>query len=255
MITQILATKREMRQAWTKSGKRIPVTVAKANDCVAICPTTTQDTFLFGQGKKKLKNVSKPQQSQLKKAGLSFGVRVFKQVHVNSEDAAVLKAGTVIVPSSVLKAGDRVKVSGHSKGRGFSGNVKRHSFSGGPRTHGQSDRERAPGSIGAGTTPGRVYRNKRMAGRFGGEKVTTVGLTVLSVSDATGEVLLKGCIPGAINSSIMITKIGEDKKFDGLLEKQKSEEQPTESKAQEEALEPAKEPKQTEEVAKEESAK
>ncbi len=101
--------------------------------------------------------------------------------------------------------GDIVTVKGVSKGKGFAGVVKRHGFAGGPRTHGQSDRERARGSSGQTTTPGRVYRGKRMAGRMGGETVTTKGLKVLGINEK--EIAIIGAIPGHRGTLVRITKI------------------------------------------------
>ena len=100
--------------------------------------------------------------------------------------------------------GDTVTVKGVSKGKGFAGVVKRHGFAGGPRTHGQSDRERAPGSIGQTTTPGRVYRGKKMAGRMGGETVTTKGLKILEINEK--EIAIIGAIPGHRGSLVTIRK-------------------------------------------------
>ena len=101
--------------------------------------------------------------------------------------------------------GDTVTVKGVSKGKGFAGVVKRHGFAGGPRTHGQSDRERAPGSIGQTTTPGRVYRGKKMAGRKGGETVTTKGLKILEINEK--EIAIIGAIPGHRGSLVTIRKL------------------------------------------------
>jgi large subunit ribosomal protein L3 len=217
MMKQIMATKSHMTQAWTKSGVRVPVTVVTANDCYVISSGKKEDRILVGQGTKKLHNVKKPQRNQLEKAGLSLGFRQVKELMVETGDKENLTAGTKISPSQVLKVGDVVKVTGKSKGKGFTGVVKRHGFKGGPRTHGQSDRERAPGSIGSGTTPGRVYKNKRMAGRSGNENVSVLGLRVVGLNDQTGEIMLKGIVPGAINGLMTITKTGEAE-FEGLLE-------------------------------------
>lgn len=216
MLKQILATKRHMTQGWTKDGLRIPMTVVMADTCVVMGKATVDGRITLGNGVKKLKNVKKPQRSQLEKAGFSFGVTRIKEVMADSGDQETLTPGTKIVPSSVLTVGDIVKVTGTSKGKGFTGVVKRHGFAGGPRTHGQSDRERAPGSLGSGTTPGRVFRNKRMAGRAGNEQVTTLGLQVVALNDQTGEITLKGIVPGTMNSPVMITKVSEGK-FDGLI--------------------------------------
>ena len=95
-------------------------------------------------------------------------------------------------------------VTGTSKGRGFAGVVKRHGFSGGPKTHGQSDRQRAPGSIGACTTPGRVFKGKRMPGRMGGERVTVQSLEVVLVDPERNLLAVRGAVPGAKNGLLMI---------------------------------------------------
>lgn len=120
---------------------------------------------------------------------------------------AKMEDGAEIKLEEILKAGDKVKVTGVSKGKGFAGAVKRYGFKGGPRTHGQSDRERAPGSSGSTTTPGRVYKGKRRAGHMGVITVTTVGLKVLEVDPEKKTVVLVGAVPGAKNGLVKITKI------------------------------------------------
>lgn len=116
-----------------------------------------------------------------------------------------------------LKPGDLVKVTGWSKGKGFTGVVKRWGFKGGPKTHGQSDRQRAPGSIGQTTTPGRVYKGKKMAGRAGGTKITISGLTVMDIDKKNNFLLIKGLVPGAKKGKLVIKKYGQNKKFVPLL--------------------------------------
>lgn len=105
-----------------------------------------------------------------------------------------------------LAVGDAVRLTAFSKGRGFAGVVKRHGFAGGPKTHGQSDRWRAPGSIGGTTTPGRVYKGKRMAGRLGGGKVT-VKSTILEILGAGRRLVVKGPVSGSFNSSVYVEKV------------------------------------------------
>lgn len=114
----------------------------------------------------------------------------------------------------IFKAGERVKVTGRSKGRGFTGVMKRWGFKGGPRTHGQSDRERAPGSIGLGTTPGRVFLGKKMPGRHGGQQVTVSGLTVHAVEEQDRLLLIRGLVPGP-KKGLLIIKKAEEKKKNG----------------------------------------
>jgi ribosomal protein L3 len=116
-----------------------------------------------------------------------------------------------------LKSGDLVKVTGISKGKGFAGVVKRWGFKGGPKTHGQSDRQRSPGSIGQTTTPGRVYKGKKMAGRMGGVKATLKGLTVMEADEKEKVLMIKGLVPGAKNGELIIQKYGESKKFVPLM--------------------------------------
>ncbi|MFH1955543.1 MAG: 50S ribosomal protein L3 [Patescibacteria group bacterium] len=108
------------------------------------------------------------------------------------------------VKETVFGVGNPVTITGFSKGRGFSGVVKRHGFHGGPATHGQSDRHRAPGSIGAGTTPGRVYKGKRMAGRFGNERVTVKGFKIVSFDKEKNIVAISGPVPGARNGKVLL---------------------------------------------------
>lgn len=125
---------------------------------------------------------------------------------------AIPSVGDVIKASDIFKPGDVINVTGISKGKGYAGGVKRYHFKGGPRTHGQSDRERAPGSIGSTTTPGRVYKGKRMAGRMGHERITVKNLQVVFVDD--NNILVKGLVPGGRNTLLMLKKVKDvDKKF------------------------------------------
>lgn len=135
------------------------------------------------------------------------------------EEADPPEIGTVLKATEIFKPGDIVDVTGVSKGKGYAGVVKRHHFKGGPRTHGQSDRERAPGAIGSTTTPGRVYRGKRMAGRMGHAKVTVKNLQITRVDGSY--ILVKGLVPGGRNNLLMLTKVGENKKFIPLFKETK----------------------------------
>lgn len=108
--------------------------------------------------------------------------------------------------AEVFAVGDKVKVRGISKGKGFAGVVKRWGFAGGPRTRGQSDRERAPGSIGQTTTPGRVYKGKKMAGRMGGKRVTIKGLKIIEVKPEENLLVIKGLVPGNKGGLLVIQK-------------------------------------------------
>jgi len=120
----------------------------------------------------------------------------------------------VLVEKQIFEKGDLVDITGISKGLGFTGVVKRHGFAGGPRTHGQSDRERAPGSIGSTTTPGRVFKGKRMAGKSGRKKVTIKNLLVVQTKDTENKILILGAVPGKSKSPLSIKKTGKKTKFE-----------------------------------------
>ena len=107
---------------------------------------------------------------------------------------------------SIFETGEKVTITGTSKGKGFQGGVKRYNFRGGPKTHGQSDRHRAPGSIGAGSTPGRVIKGMRMAGRMGGQKVTVKNLQLVHVDSDRNLLVVKGAVPGVKDSLLTIRK-------------------------------------------------
>ena len=220
MVNAILGTKGRMTQAWTEDGHRVSVAIVQAAPSVVTqIKTDEKDGYRaiqLGFGSKRIKNVKKPLQKHLAKAFPNFQEqktlpRFLKEIKTTDE----YKIGDSIKASEVLEAGDVVKVSGVSKGKGFAGGVKRWGFHGGPKTHGQSDRHRAPGSIGQGTTPGRVYKGKKMAGRMGGTQATILNLTVLEVKD--DEVKLSGPIPGVPGGLVVIQKVGKDKNFSPLV--------------------------------------
>lgn len=206
-----------MTQTWDKNGTRLPVTVVQI-DPHQVTQVKSADTdgyhaLQIGIGTKKDKHLTKPVAGHFKKQGIQKAPKTTKEVRL--ENPVEAKVGDSINLDQVLTVGSRVSVTGFSIGRGFAGVVKRHNFAGGPKTHGQSDRHRAPGSIGQGTDPGRVWKGKRMAGRMGNQKFTVKNLTVVQLNADTGEVWLKGSIPGHTNSLVQITKTG-DTNFAGL---------------------------------------
>lgn len=205
MITSLLATKQSQSQAFTEDGVRIPVTVVLAgpNWITKVEDTPIRKSIQLGFGY--IKHLSKAETGHLKKAGLDKKLRFLRSFTVSGFDEAE-KPGAQLSVDQVFQPGDRIRVTGTSKGKGFAGVVKRHHFRGGPRTHGQSDRERAPGSIGQTTTPGRVYKGKRMAGRMGQDTVTVRNLTIVAVDPATQTITIKGLVPGAKNGLLVISK-------------------------------------------------
>ena len=126
---------------------------------------------------------------------------------VRLETSSDLKVGDLVKIEDIFKKGDVVRVSGTSKGKGFAGAIKRWKFAGGPKTHGQSDRHRAPGSIGQGTTPGRVLKGKKMAGRLGGGRVTVSNLIVVDIDKDKGSLAVSGPVPGRTGGLLEIRKI------------------------------------------------
>lgn len=184
----------------------------------------------IGFGEKK--SVKKPQLGHLKKAGFEQSIRWLKEIRVEDKDVA---PGKQINLGDIFKVGDAVKVTGVSKGKGFQGGVRRHGFHGGPKTHGQSDRHRAPGSIGSGTTPGRVYKGKKMAGHMGVETVSARGLEVMGVDKDNNLLTIKGAVPGPIGGLVIVQKQGIIKGYTPPPEEKPSEEEAAESEKSDES--------------------
>jgi large subunit ribosomal protein L3 len=191
----ILGKKLKMSQIW-KNDKVIPVTLIKAEpNVITQIRTKEKDGYEaiqvgFDASKKKL---NKPMKGHLKNLGNFRYLREFKPT-TNNQQPTTYKVGDILDVSQ-FKEGDKVKVSGLSKGRGFQGVVKRHGFGGGPKTHGQKDRLRAPGSIGA-TAPQRVMPNRKMAGHMGQERVTIKNLEVVGIDKENHILVVKGAVPG-----------------------------------------------------------
>ena len=210
MLNTIFATKIGMSQAWSTTGKRLPITKLLVDDnCVLNVKQDQNQVFKaeLAYGKKKLKNVAKPLREQISKSGFSSGFKQIRSIEVDDR----VKSGETIAIDQVLELGDVVAIQGQSKGRGFAGGVKRYRFHGGPRTHGKSDRQRAPGSIGATTSAGRVWKGQRMAGHFGTDTKTVLGLVVVHIDLANHEVWVNGPVPGHKNSIVKIKKTGAKK--------------------------------------------
>lgn len=226
MLDTILATKSHMKQTFSPQGRRLAVSVVKSGpNLVTQVKTGEKDGYIavqLGFGARKVKNIKKPVLGHLRGVTKDEKIapRFLREVRISYEllaNSQQLKTGDVINPADVFKAGDLVTVTGISRGKGFAGVVKRWHFAGGPRTHGQSDRERAPGSIGQTTTPGRVFKGKKMAGRMGGAKTTVKNLTVIAVDDG-GQVFLSGPVPGNRGSLLLIKKTGENPKWGEMPE-------------------------------------
>lgn len=208
----LFGTKGTMSQTFIE-GFRIPVTKVTLGPCVVTQIKNNQKdgywAVQLGFGTKKIKNTSKALQGHVKKSQDSkeakLQPRYLKEVKLETEPK--YKVGDVVTVADIFKKGDIVSVTAINKGKGFAGGVRRFNFRGGPKTHGQSDRHRAPGSVGQTTTPGRVYRGKRMAGRMGGVQVTIKNVHVVDVNKDTNEILISSPIPGRTGIFLTVTKI------------------------------------------------
>ena len=203
----ILGKKIGMTSVFNAEGDLVTVTVIKAGPCKVISFREKEkdgySAVVIGFEEKKEKHVSKPVLGQFKKNNLS-PLRTVKEY--KNFDISSLKIGDEI-KTDIFQEGDLIKVSGKSKGKGFQGVMKRHNFGGvGGTTHGQSDRLRAPGSIGASSYPSRVFKGQRMAGRTGFENVTIRNLKVVKIIPDDNLILVKGAVPGSINSIVELIK-------------------------------------------------
>ncbi|MBA3733257.1 50S ribosomal protein L3 [Patescibacteria group bacterium] len=190
----ILGTKVNMTQIFDEAGMVHPVTALKASPmtvtAIKTVATDGYNAIQVGYGTRGAKNINKAQLGQMNGGNFMY-LR-----EVRTEGEPTFKIGDSI-DLTTFATGDTVTVSSISKGKGFQGAVKRYGFKGGPRSHGQKHSEREPGSIGGGGRDGgRVAKGKRMAGRMGGDRITTKGLTVVSVKPETGEIFIRGSVPG-----------------------------------------------------------
>lgn len=206
-MSGLLGQKIGMTSIYSEAGEIIPVSVIKAGPCKIISVRTNEkngySALQLGFGERKAKRISKPLQGQFKKAGLE-PLKVLKEFKFSSD--ANYKVGDEI-NVSIFSEGESIKVRAKSKGKGFQGVMRRHGFGGvGGTTHGQSDRLRAPGSIGASSFPSRVFKGQRMAGRKGFTNVTISNLKVYKVIPEQNLLLVRGAVPGAINSVVELLK-------------------------------------------------
>ena len=203
MSLGILGTKLGMTQVFDEAGRAIPVTVVQAGSCTVTQVKTKQtdgySAIQIGYGEVKPKALNKPKLGHLAKSSAP-PLRNLREYRLdNTSDFTMGQQ----LKADIFTPGQVVDVVGTSIGRGFAGFQKRHNFARGPMSHG-SKNHRAPGSIGAGTTPGRVYPGKRMAGRLGGKRVTIRKLTVIRVDAERNLLLLKGAVPGKPGSLLSI---------------------------------------------------
>ena len=202
-----------MTQVFAPDGTVTPATVVKAGPCVVLQAKNAQsdgyEAVQLGLVEAKPTKENKPSQGHFKKAGVP-ATRVRREVKV-AAGGETPKAGDQVLVGGVFANGDRVDVIGISRGKGFQGVMKRHNFAGGAATHG-SMFHRAPGSIGASSYPSRVVKGMRSAGRMGGDRVTTRNLKIVTVDAENNLLLIRGAVPGAPGTYIMVRKAVAAKK-------------------------------------------
>jgi large subunit ribosomal protein L3 len=200
----IVGEKVGMTQVWTDDGRVVPVTVVRVQPArVVQVKTTETDGYSAVQvtyGTRDARKVSKPRAGHFAKAGVEAGSRV---VELRLDDVSAYEVGATI-GADTFEPGDRVDVTAVSKGKGFAGVMKRHGFSGMSASHGTHRTHRAPGSVGACATPSRVLRGTKMAGRMGGERVTTLNLEIVKADLEAAVVLVKGSVPGPDGGVVLI---------------------------------------------------
>ncbi len=193
----LLGTKLGMTQVWDENNKLVPVTVVQvAPNVVTQIRTPENDGYAAVQiayGQIDPRKVNKPSAGHFDKAGVTPRRHL---TEIRTADAAEYAPGQELTVE-IFEAGQRVDVVGTSKGKGFAGVMKRHNFKGVSASHGAHRNHRKPGSIGASSTPSRVFKGMRMAGRMGGDRVTVQGLLIHSIDAEKGLLLIKGAVPGA----------------------------------------------------------
>ena len=195
-VKGLLGTKLGMTQTWDENNRIVPLTVIAAGTNVVTQvrkpETDGYNAIQVGFGEIDARKVNRPEAGHFAKAGVTPRRHV---VEIRTADAASYSVGQELSPE-LFAAGDAIDITGTSKGKGFAGTMKRHGFAGVGASHGAHRNHRKPGSIGACATPGRVFKGVRMAGRMGGDTVTTQNVTVHAVDAEKGIILLKGAVPG-----------------------------------------------------------
>ena len=211
MISGIIGRKLGMTQIFAEDGTVTPVTVIKAGPCVVVQTKSAagRDGYnavqlgLVEDKPIRLKNVSKPLRGHFEKTGGGVPpTRILKEIRLTAEPEAAIGDQVKV---DVFTDGDKIEVVGKSKGRGFAGTIKRHNFSRGPESHGSMN-VREPGSIGQSAYPSRVIKGTRSSGHMGDDRVTVKGLTVARVDAENNLLMIRGAVPGANGSLVVVKK-------------------------------------------------
>jgi large subunit ribosomal protein L3 len=204
-MNAILGTKLGMTQVFDDQARAIPVTVIKARPC-RVVQIKTEETDGYNSIQISFRDakpgkVNKPEAGHYAKAGVAPARHL---VELRVDDPSAYTVGQEIRIADLFQAGTKADVSGVSKGKGFAGVMERHNFSGQGASHGSHKVHRAPGSIGACATPARVFKGTRMAGRLGGERVTTLNIEIVGVDGERDILLLGGAVPGPKGSVVLV---------------------------------------------------
>jgi large subunit ribosomal protein L3 len=206
-VTGLIGRKLGMTQVYTAAGVLVPVTVIEAGPCTVVAMRNAERNGYaaaqLGFDALAEKRIAKPLAGQFKKAGTS-GFRVLREFRLGDGDVPAV--GVAVGVGDVFTPGERIRVTGISKGRGTAGVIKRHHFSGFPATHGTHEYFRHGGSIGNRSYPGRVFKGKRMAGRLGAERTTTRNIEVVAVRPAENLLLVRGAVPGSRNGTVLVQR-------------------------------------------------
>jgi len=217
MALGLIGKKLGMTQVYTPAGELVPVTVIQAGPCTVVqaktVPTDGYAAVQVGFGERKPQRVSKAYREHCVKVGKGV-FEVLREFRLE-EGAAALAPGDQLAVDALFAQGDRVDVTGITKGRGYTGVVKRHGFSGFPASHGTHEYFRHGGSIGNRSFPGRVFKNKRMAGHSGSDRITTQNVEVIAVRPAEHLLLVRGAVAGARGGVVVVRPAVKAKKQHG----------------------------------------
>lgn len=208
MVNAIYGKKIGCTQIFNESGNALYVTVIEAEPCVVVQVKDSKNNgynaLKVGFGKADEKKTTKPHSGEFKKNKVDVA-KYLKEIRVDSFEKEYKPGDSVDV--KIFKVGDRVKITGNSKGKGFSGVIKKHGFHRGRMTHG-SHSHRIPGSVGMCATPSRILKGKKMPGRMGNRKVTVPNSEIVDIIEDQNLILVRGSVPGANGSLVFLRKVG-----------------------------------------------
>jgi large subunit ribosomal protein L3 len=217
MALGLIGKKLGMTQVYTAAGELVGVTVIQAGPCTVVqaksAATDGYAAVQVGFGSKKPQRATKATREHCVKAGKGV-FQVLREFRLE-EGAPTMAPGDEVTVASLFKQGDKIDVTGITKGRGYAGVVKRHGFGGFPASHGTHEYFRHGGSIGNRSFPGRVFKNKRMAGHYGTDRVTTQNIEIIAVRPDEHLVLVRGAVPGARNGIVLLRPAVKAKKNHG----------------------------------------